>query len=376
MKSYSWDEILKRIEEDQEINFVAEAMTPLHVLGIEALILHLENSGIKCKGYILAMSHAKTGNGLTDSMFHTNCYENVEPVLFDGASKKEKTIRFYRHLRKRYGGGEAFYYATPLKPSFDRIPSVMVKRPYASLHVYVTEEGAGNYTANPYSLCYNLMENKGLYNQARAIWDGAIKERIYKSYLEKAGCLLSFLLLDKKAGKLIPNSECAKAYRILLESEVNDSDFSKFEDSIVFAPSLLYESGIVSKRCDVDEYKIIQKLLGDGNYVLKPHPREKSLSDYEVLKCQIELNNRNSIESIVSHLKKKPRYVIGDSGTALYNLAILFGVKTISINKLIDRRYLIIKDYFDSFNRLFGNIVFIPETKEELEDYLCKDRRL
>ncbi len=371
MRTLNWEDILNEAAE-KKINFIAEAMTPLHVLGVEVLILYLQSKGIELKGYILSIPHAKTGKGLVESMFHTDCYRNIEPVIFDGITTNKKgVIRFYRRLGKRLMKGEPFYYASPLKPAFDRIYQIYERLGDANLYAYVTEEGTGNYVLSPYSEKRYHSEIRNPYRYIRAIWHGVIKERILDWYLEKAGCLNRFLLLNVTDGHAIPNYECAKAYEKLLKSEKPNVDLSNYEDSVIIAPSLLYESGIVSKRIDICVYEKIQDILGDEcKYTLKPHPREKDLESYKSLKFSLETENRYSIESIIANLNRPPRYVIGDVGTALVNLAVIFGVKTISINKLMDKKFLNDKSYFDVYNRMFGDIVFIPENEKELAEYL------
>ena len=70
MRNISWDEVLREIELNPEINFISEVMTPLHALGVESFLVKLKENGIQTKGYILVVPHPETGTSLTEEMFH------------------------------------------------------------------------------------------------------------------------------------------------------------------------------------------------------------------------------------------------------------------------------------------------------------------
>lgn len=372
MEVITWNEIEKRIAEDSEINFIAEAMTPLHVLGIEALIYNLEQKQIKCKGFILAVNHSKTGRGLSEDSFHTGCYNNVEPVFFaeDNRTKNTPVLGYYWGLNRPIEKAPLFYYATPLIPSFDRIASVMRVRTKNELKVYITEEGTGSCVINPYSISYYRLFSPKVFNYPRIILIGIMRNRWFWKKLYKSGRLDYFTFLKKDKGELVPNAECAQACVHILKSENHNDSLSKYYNAVVFLPSLLYEANIINRRCDIEVYKEIMDVMGEENYIVKPHPREKNTGAYGTLGCFIESDHKKSFESIFANLEEMPKCIIGDTGSTLVNLNVLFGVKTVSINKIINRDDLLIKDYFDSFNKTFKNIVFIPETKEELWTYL------
>ncbi len=372
METITRSELITRIRDDVEINFLAEAMTPLHVLGIEACILYLERRGVKCKGFIVAVNHAKTGKGLDESMFHTLCYSNVNPIYIKSEeSKNANHLSFYLKLKKDKRKLNKLYYATPFTPSFDMIPLVMSARPEDDLQVFVTEEGTATYIANPYGLFYYTVFDPKFFQYPKIIWKNIIRNKFYLKRLCSAGKLTNFTFLSRENEKYVPNHECVEACKIILASETADTDYSYYENAVVFVPSLLYESGIISDRYDVELYKVAQDTIGnDCNYVVKPHPREKDLSAYSVLNCKIESNYKNSLESIIANLKIKPKCIIGDTGTSLVNIATLFGIKAISISKMIGDEHILFRGFFDKFNDTFSDIVFIPSTMTEFKDYL------
>ena len=84
METKTWLEIANEIKNDSDINFIGRAISPLHILGIEAYILYLKESGVPVKGYILAVPHFDTGMMLDENLFHQDLYDNVRPVYLNG----------------------------------------------------------------------------------------------------------------------------------------------------------------------------------------------------------------------------------------------------------------------------------------------------
>jgi len=370
MVKTTWADIINRISEDDKINFIAEAMTPLHVLGIEALIVHLNNLGIECKGYILAVSHGETGMGLSESSFHTQCYTNISVMELEPPKQEKVNLsKFYQRLKVNQSGTD-FFYATPFRPSFRNLYDVYRAVPDRKISVYITEEGGASYARSPYEFRKYLAINWGFRDYFSFFYHGLVQEKRYEKKLVENGVLKRFLLLKREDDKWVANPECAAAYRVVLESEDSKEDYSNFEDAVIFSPTLLLETGILVSRQDIEIYKSIQDILGTGKYIVKPHPREKNIKAYDELNCEIEQRNGVSQESIFAHLNHLPRFIIGESSTTLIYASVLFNIKSIAINKLIDKENLTDKDYFRDFNRTFGNIVYIPNTMDELADYL------
>ncbi len=367
MEKIKWNEVLDKVHSDKSINFIAEAITPLHVLGIESLILHLESIGIKCKGFILSVAHGKNGLILTDEAFHEACYEGISHyVLDENAETSDKNWHFYQNLKKMTEEGDIFYYATPFRPSFNKIPQIMRLRSSSQLKVFITEEGTASYLTTPYDLTICRSIGWRPHDYIRYAWQTMLRDRLFEKRLIETGRLERFLLLEKKDGKYTRNRACTEQFCKLLASKAVSNDLSIYEDAIVFVPSLLYEDGITTEKCDIEIYKKICEILGEQTYIVKPHPREKNFESYEKLGCMVEKQSRISSEAIFANLKRYPRCIIGDTGTALVNIAALYGIKTIAINKLIDKKYLRQKDYFDGYNKAFGGIIDIPKSEDEL----------
>ncbi len=374
MKRLSWDDVLEKVKNDGEINFVSEVITPLHALGIETFLVHQKNRGIRIKGFILVVPHPQTGLALTEDMFHVTCYEGITVAELELNTITDSIdYNFYLRLSSIRHEAATFYYASPYAPSFSRIPQVMSLRPNDVLKVVITEEGIGSYVSNPYKLEKYKRAKMSTKDCLLFLLQIGLRNRYFEYKLRRTGKLEKFLMYRKEGKKLQPNIEYISSVNEIFSAEPVEGDYSLYEEAVVFVPGLLYDAGMISNRCDVEIYEKIKGIIGtDTKYIVKPHPREKSLKAYERLNCEVERNNQYSCERIISHLRRKPRYVIGDCSTTLANVAAIFDVKAIAVNKLIDKAMLFDKDMFKVYNMCFDKVVYIPNNWDELRAYLKK----
>ncbi len=372
MRTLSWKDIAEQIKTDSEINFIGRAMTPLHVLGVETFLLSLIERGIKCKGYILTVAHCQTGLALNENSFHSSLYEGVEPIYMEDLGEPKGKILTLLHAKKHDESNQTFYYANPYRVELGYISELLNLRPHDRLEITVTEEGIASYGSNPYKLTRALVIGLGVKQSIRFLLEASIKDRYLTKNIERALGISYFLMLNKVDGRWKKNEIYARNVIKILSSNDRKEDEAKYEDAIVFCPSPLYEAGIIKKRQDLKIYCEIIDMLGrDKKYIVRPHPREKDKEAYAVLGCTVDDRLSSSLEEILAELKNKPRFIIGDSSTALVNASALFGIRTISINKLFDRSILSDKNYFYSFNSLFSNICSIPNSFDELRESMC-----
>lgn len=383
MQKYSEKEVLQLMQNREEVNFYADAITPLHALGIEAAMQHLTQKGIKLIGYIALMAHDVTGYALNESDFHIVKNMDVEIVQIERIYEQRSVTQKIRHrldLYKFYGNcakkditnKTVFYYITPFKPSFDIVMEISKIMTECRLQIIVTDEGLGSYLEGPYRITKSISIELGFKRTVKFIWELLIEARWFWNRLTKAGMTSEFLLLYKNAGRWEKNKACIEAYRsILLQNQCTD-DFSYYEDAVLISPSLLYEAKILKEHADINIYKEISRFLNRKGIriVAKPHPREKNLEWYGEINCILEKQGNAALESILAHMDKLPRCIVGDASTTLVTASILYGIKSISINKLIDKKHLRDKHYFDNFNCTFQNLVYMPETMEELMELI------
>lgn len=366
METKTWHEVANEIKEDKEINFIGRAISPLHVLGIESYILHLKDKGVKLKGFILAVSHSDTGMLIAEDTFHKDLYEGVEPIFLVEQNDLKVKPGNLRMCIQNVNNEKEFYLANPYRPEFSYISEVAGIRPDERINVVVTDEGNGSYVNDPYRLHDNKFPSWSIKDFIRFIIYSSIRDRYLYKRMASKGIISRFLMLKKENGSFVRNTECAEKLVDIFKSVKLADDYTSYEDSILICPSLIYEAGVLKEPVDIEIYREILNKLGNPKCVVKPHPREKEIEKYRQLGCMVERRYSATTEVVLANLERKPRCIIGESSTVLVSAAALFGIKTISISKLINRDKLTIPDYFDRFSDIFGRIVLTPETSEEL----------
>ncbi len=370
MEAKTWKEIENEIRNDTSINFIGRAISPLHVLGIESYVLHLRDQGITPRGFILVVPHDETGIGISEDCFHKELYEGVTPVILtDGGSIGNKWFTLLKVLFGHKQKNE-IYFANPYRVEFNYVSAIADIRKDTGVHIVLTDEGGGSYLNNPYSFRTNRVPSWGFIDNLRYILYATFRDNALNHIFKSRNLIEYFLMLKKVGNRWLRNDRCSDQILKILRSRKVAEDYSEFENAVLICPGLIYEAGYLTVGQDVEIYKEILEKLGNVKCVVKPHPREKNLERYKAMNCFIEQRHSITTEEILASLKNLPKCIIGDSSTTLFSAAALLGVRTISINKLINREYMTNKKYFDSFNDNFDGLVSIPKTKEELTEIM------
>lgn len=378
MKTYTEAEIIEKIHSREEINFLAAAITPWHALGIDANIYLLQQQGIQLKGYIMIVSHPVTGTAINENNFTQLEQGEIEVVIV----KEEKSDkRFISRLIKKYNKynyyifrdkkkmnlSEILYWLVPLMPSYELIPNVDKKGFCKKVITILVDEGLLTYLDTSYNRCYWTFRECGKRAGIASIWHIWIRNKFFLYQLERSHAIVYRQLFCKSGNDMRPNDEVINAYRKTLKKECIKSDLKIYENSAVINSNMLYELGVISKRIDIEIYRQICDIFKriNVNVVLKPHPREKEIDEYSSLECYIEGRNKIAQESIFASLETLPICLIGFDTTTLVSAKILFDIEGISLNRLLDMKYVNDKKRFQNFNKTFSSIVQIPETMDD-----------
>lgn len=380
MEKHTEKQFLHLLEKKDDINFIAAAITPWHALGISATICQLENEGITLKGYVMIISHPNTGKAIDESNFYlgNNQIEIIE--IYDKIEKKnlidkckDKFQKYLYYMSKGQKKEKNLYWAAPYKPSYELIPKVAKRKTEYQIQVIVTDEGLADYLMTPYRTWQHVMKlKKGVKRKIESTWSLFIRDPYFESCLQKKNCLRYSQLLKKENDKWVKNEEIILIYKEILKKQKSEKDFSRYSNSILINTDTMYESGILLRNVDVP---IFEKICDYGEkkkipVLLKPHPRELHTERYQELKCEVETEKGEAQETILASLDKMPLCLIGTGSTTLVTAHLLFDVEIISVNKLINRKDLVEKTYFDNFNKTFSDFMKLPTTMEELEKNL------
>ncbi|MEG1875969.1 MAG: polysialyltransferase family glycosyltransferase [Lachnospiraceae bacterium] len=375
---YTEYEFVNLVNHQNDINFLAAAITPWHALGIDAAIYRLQQQGIKLKGYIMLMAHSTTGSAINASNFHMPDYEDIIMVTIDGSHRnrtfsdkiKNKCSKYWYYIKHDpYDVTKPlFYWATPLKPSYELIPKIAFYKPDYNIQFIITDEGLGSYLNTPYTWWKFSFLEGGVRAGLKATWSILIRDNYYIHRLKKRKQIQYYQLLKGKKGHWVQNQEAIADYRHILAIDKQKYDFTYYEKAIIINTDMLFESGVIKQGRDALIYQKIAHAMSDKEIpiILKPHPREKDIARYANINCMIEKNSSVAQENIFATLSNNPYCVIGIASTTLVTAKILFGIEAISINHLIPSKDLNDKNVFTNFNKTFSDLLYMPKSEQEL----------
>lgn len=390
----NFTDLLNEINSNPKINFIASAITPLHIVGIKATIDKLNSQGIVLNGYVLNRPHGKTGrldlqNDFTSSVNNINC------VPFDMCLSGSRIPFVKSHLfaikaamRKKY---DRTIYVLWTKIEYDWLYLLdCLPLDYRVVFVII-DDGAGSYVsrfANELSLEYErVLRQQKLTPAARV--KAFIKVFLMTMYDNLLACLVRanenlidnrIFVTGKKNQILGQNDSIVNSYVNAFQSSVNQKDCLKeiqfIDGCVLFNTQCLVESGITDGIVD---YEIYKKAIDIAqNYskrvVVKPHPRENDIEKYERLNADI-LETNYTQESLLSVATNKPICVVSIFSSTLLNAKGLFGIPAISLARIMLKEDISndLKSTLEAFIGQYSNIIQFPSSFEEYNDIIKRE---
>lgn len=380
MKTYTEQEFIKLVNSEKDVNFIAEAVTPWHALGVEATIYHLQQQGIHLKGYIICTAHGVTGLGINENSFQMKKNQEIHIILLESPqinrTVKEKLTRrlhkykYYISNSNDCKNNNILYWARPLNPEYDMLPLIDTKENNRKVVTILTDEGLGTYLNNELIWIQCSFQEGGIKSGFQAVMKNLISNKFFMHRLQARRQISYNQLLMRNSGQWIPNEEAIQAYQAILRQGKADKDYSNYSNSVIINTGLY--QGIYKNNSDLRALEVVCKELKKKNVhvIVKPHPRDKEVNRFQILECEIEELSGIAQEVIFSGLQEKPYCVIGFDSTTLVSAKLLFDIEAISINVLINSNDLYEGKHFNLFNKMFGDIIQIPKKKADLMNIL------
>lgn len=378
MIEYTEQEFLKLINSQNNINFIAEAVTPWHVLGVEAAVYQMQRRGIHLKGYIICEAHPVTGLGINEKSFLNKTSEELQIVTFNSKTtsrkirekinKKINKYSYYLFGNQCEETAEILYWVKPLSPAYDYLPIIDSKK--RNVITVLIDEGLGTYLTSPVSWIKTIFREESKLKAVRSIVTILISNRYFFRKLQHRKQIQYNQLLIKNDGRWIPNQSAIDCYKTILNMRRCENDYLEYRNAAIINIGLT--NSIYKNTADVYTLKEVCEELRKKNIsiILKPHPRDEETKRFDILGCTIERRKNIAQEVIFASLEERPLCVIGFDSTTLVSAKLLFDINTISLNKLCNQEELYDKNRMKRFNNLFSNIVRIPRNKKELIDIL------
>lgn len=379
-------QIIEKIKLDTKVNFVALVRTPWHALGCNASLLKLKEQGEKLNGLVVLSedSYDRENPLLSADNFNVLADNEIgfELLYFNGNAFSSSTadnikikLQSMSYLANHKKGARRIYVLNPM-----HINDIFVTRlkkivPDSDIVNIVIDEGLGVYMRSGFNWAVEQYHNTNSIKEfLRMIFDLQKKRLYVKKSIKRSEYINNNILIDND-GRFEENKGITTYYRRAIDCDkVSGEKYSKYSDSVVISAQLYFEDNQIKNNADLELYKKIISALSEKNIgvVFKPHPRDKDLSRYDCLDCFVDADNTVSQESILASLDVKPRAVFSFTSTSLVTSPLFYGVKTASLNSLLPKEnvQLTLLNEFSNFKKAFENVVYIPDTSEQLLHYI------
>ncbi|MCI8565606.1 MAG: hypothetical protein HFI39_04675 [Lachnospiraceae bacterium] len=376
MDKYFLEDVQEQIINNESLNFIAYAVIPLHVIGINAIIRYLNDNGYKLRGYIYIITHHTTGKHISENDFSIG---NNLIKIYDGiiefknirgiADKILTRLPFYNHYNcsKR-----RLFFAVP-SPNY-AINAITAKCNCVP-HFIQYDDGYDSYVKRIKS----LYEYKVMYTK-----NNSLVERVYSAIKSVAeGCSLELFIRRLKKNKLLTDFRMFSdnsievnplSIKYYMDSFKNSytGEFEEiriFERCILFNTQCLMENNITDGKVDLEIYKevvAIAKSIG-CEVVVKPHPREHNVEKYINMGCKVYAGKYTQ-ESILASLRCCPSCIVSIHSSTLINAKGLFNIPVISLGRILLQRDIsdLLRRQISDYIKQYSDIVLFPESIEEL----------
>ena len=347
MPNYLISEI-KQIVYSQNINFVAYAITPWHLVGAKAVYAYLQSKGIELRPLFIVDAHKDGGYFIK---------EDDEVTLY--YRKKETGFSYWSFIRflflcllHKQSEVTEMYIVNAWLPDFKRVFQTVLFL-NTKFQIYLYEEGASCYRPEFKRLSYfwGRLNAIQFVNKAVNLW----MSKVY----QKRGLVHEFFPFKFDVDKLV--------------IDPNVVDFYKKVEHI----KPIYRNNkrilIAMQSLQLEEIRVVQnisKILEKMGYevFIKEHPRYP-LTGYGLDKYRVDSNGKG-LEAFVPEIA--PAYIVGFWSTSLLTMNYFYDIKTISLHFLLDWSKMDADELKSCawFYDTFKDIVAYPKSIDDLKNVL------
>ena len=387
------DDLCEILNRNENINFLALAVTVLHANGIDACVRKCEEEGIKLEGFVLLPAHPQTGRKLTKySFFLLN--SNISVCGFDYESKRFKKTRrlkdrlfAYRSARKNTN--TRVIYVAWTEVAFEWVNYIEKAVPNSKVCFIILDDGGGSY-ANKYKdeLQFEIYKHPGQLKclSIAKTWIKVTYMKMLQRSLNKNARVVDnrIFIVEKRKNKkvFIKNEAIVKYYNMSYEKgakAVPGAEAKLFEKAVIINTQCLEENNIIEGAIDLDIYKGLCKELTKNGFriVIKPHPRELHPERYSSINGELSLSNSFSQELLIFRTFERPLCVISVFSSTLLNCNGLFDIPAISLAKIFKKTGKVNKTFINQLNTFiidYSNVIQFPNTIEEAVQLIIKYR--
>ncbi len=360
---------------NDKVDYIATATTPWHAYGVLAAIKKVEDvNNCKLNGVILILRNFNEGYFLNKEYFKSF---DCKIYYFDyKRSPLEHLLHvFYKIkyiLTLNNSSKKSFYIFSQLIPNFNFLAYVSKFLSDRKLVSVICDEGLGSYFTENYKykrrkVPYTFLPAKLYYAIENNVFSPILLKKLNDNNLINDCCLLKYennKYIDNNIGLYFNNaiSLIASNYKY----EINQSNFK--QKYVIINTQPFDVEDVPDEQIIFDLYNKIINVCNICGYkvFIKPHPREISLSKYNLLRAEV-IETKLSQEEFNLLVENKPKAIISIISTTLFTSSVLCGIKSISIGKCLNNKkvsnYLI--DGVEMAEKKFGGLILFPSNEND-----------
>lgn len=380
-------ELLAKIEKNLQWNLVAFVVTPWAAHGVDAFIEYMNDCGIQPNGTICVIKHGQAGYLVDCDHFSFSSKDIHICTLINSTMKlpivkkiKMKLNMYANNIVAKQKGNRNIFILNQGSMNYEWHARLKKLKDGRIARSVIIDEGIGMYMRDKKTWIKEDCSNaSSLKEKLSIVVSRYVVNPLMQKRLSSEGELMNFSILQRNTkNELISNEVSVKYYKTVIHRlgiRENIERLSIYENAIVVNTQPFYEYNQVFEDEDI---QIIQRLCElcakkGIKVVLKPHPREKNIDRYNILKnCWIDDRKGITQESIISQLTIKPKAIVGFSSTTLISERVFDEIPAISLIRCVNIQNIETKmraDFVD-FERSFKRFASFPQNWEELDDCL------
>lgn len=339
---------IKRLIKSSQVNYVAYAVTPWHLIGAKAAYLYLKSKGLTIKPLFIINEH-KDGRYYVREDNDVNIYYRRKETSFDYLKYSFFLLcNIFRNKRTLTNIYIACAWSADFKLAYQTIPSLNT-----NFSFILFEEGASQYRQeyNNLSYLWRHLNKIQFVNKIINIKLGRI--------LENKGMVHYFTPYNNNKGHLVINNQVVDFYKEVQHISSLELNTKRL---LIAMQSFQME--------EINTVKRIAPVLENSGYevLIKEHPRYP-LMGYGLDKYRIDSKGKG-LEAIVPELA--PRYIISFWSTTLLTMNYFYSIIPISLYLLLDHEKMDTEElqachwFYDTFK----DVVRYPKSIDELNKEL------
>lgn len=378
------------------VHFVAYLHSQMHLLSFKAFYLSQERKGVKLIGRILIKGDGDVyfiKKEELEFLSPSIKIEYVVPKRNNGKIYRIKQIvkngaldlkylasDFSKELENEdYNEELLIIQQGPLFLSFSGYKKIKETYPNYKIIFVLLEEGIGLYIRDRKRWFGRGGEKltgirKLVRGSKNIIRSWRTNENVIKT-LESYGRIKKFYLFDKEGDSLKRNEDVCRAFYHVYEDSKIKLDYQDYYLGKVLINTQPFCEEIGS-NADINCLKQVIKMLNSKGIgvVIKPHPREKDLSRYQILDAEIDVSHKGiSQETVLANSKSKPIAILGFFSTTLITANVFFDVPAICLGRLLDLKEIGgFSEDINQFIRMFSSVLNVPEDSDDLLEIVIR----